>query len=68
MPLPKLGADAAIAKLPGWTKVSGARDAITRTFKFKDFNAAFGFMTRAALWPTSTTTIPNGPTSTTRWR
>ena len=25
------------------------RDAIARTFTFKDFNAAFGFMTRAAL-------------------
>ena len=25
------------------------RDAISRTFTFKDFNAAFGFMTRAAL-------------------
>jgi 4a-hydroxytetrahydrobiopterin dehydratase len=40
--------DAALAKLEGWSKVSG-RDAITRTFVFKDFNAAFGFMTRAAL-------------------
>ena len=50
MPLPKLGADAAIAKLPAWTKADGARDAIARTFKFKDFNAAFGFMTRVALW------------------
>ena len=40
--------DAALAKLAGWSKVSG-RDAITRTFVFKDFNAAFGFMTRAAL-------------------
>jgi len=35
-------------RLPGWTMVDG-RDAIARTFKFKDFNAAFGFMTRAAL-------------------
>ena len=39
---------AALAKLAGWSPVSG-RDAITRTFVFKDFNAAFGFMTRAAL-------------------
>ena len=39
---------AALAKLPGWTEVKD-RDAITRTFEFKDFNAAFGFMTRAAL-------------------
>ena len=47
----KLPADArkaALAKLKGWTEASG-RDAITRTFEFKDFNQAFGFMTRAAL-------------------
>lgn len=36
------------ARLPQWRLVEG-RDAITRTFTFKDFNAAFGFMTRAAL-------------------
>jgi 4a-hydroxytetrahydrobiopterin dehydratase len=36
------------ARLPGWHLVEG-RDAIARTFTFKDFNAAFGFMTRAAL-------------------
>jgi 4a-hydroxytetrahydrobiopterin dehydratase len=35
-------------RLPGWTMAQG-RDAISKTFKFKDFNAAFGFMTRAAL-------------------
>src|SRR3954463_5601002 len=39
---------AALAKLPGWTEVSG-RDAITKKFVFKDFNEAFGFMSRAAL-------------------
>ena len=39
---------AALLKLKGWAEVSG-RDAITRTFTFKDFNEAFGFMTRAAL-------------------
>ena len=39
---------AALAKLAGWSEVDG-RDAITKTFTFKDFNAAFGFMTRAAL-------------------
>lgn len=36
------------ARLPGWSRVEG-RDAITKSFKFKDFNAAFGFMTRVAL-------------------
>jgi 4a-hydroxytetrahydrobiopterin dehydratase len=39
---------AALAGLAGWKDVSG-RDAITKTFVFADFNAAFGFMTRAAL-------------------
>jgi 4a-hydroxytetrahydrobiopterin dehydratase len=39
---------AALAKLSGWTEVKD-RDAITRKFVFKDFNEAFGFMTRAAL-------------------
>jgi 4a-hydroxytetrahydrobiopterin dehydratase len=39
---------AALAKLAGWSEVKG-RDAITRKFVFKDFNEAFGFMTRAAL-------------------
>jgi len=38
----------ALSKLSGWSEVSG-RDAISRKFVFKDFNAAFGFMTRAAL-------------------
>ena len=39
---------AALAKLKGWSEVSG-RDAITRKFVFKDFNEAFGFMSRVAL-------------------
>ena len=37
-----------LGQLAGWQAVDG-RDAITRTFKFKDFNEAFGFMARAAL-------------------
>jgi 4a-hydroxytetrahydrobiopterin dehydratase len=47
----KLTGDArksALAKLQGWSEVKG-RDAISRKFMFEDFNAAFGFMTRAAL-------------------
>jgi 4a-hydroxytetrahydrobiopterin dehydratase len=39
---------AALRKLPGWTEVPG-RPAIARTFVFKDFNEAFGFMARVAL-------------------
>lgn len=38
----------ALTKLNGWSEVAG-RDAIARKFLFKDFNQAFGFMTRAAL-------------------
>jgi 4a-hydroxytetrahydrobiopterin dehydratase len=47
----KLTGDArktALAKLAGWSEVKD-RDAITKTFTFRDFNEAFGFMTRAAL-------------------
>src|SRR5258708_29890625 len=38
----------ALNGLPGWTDTPG-REAIARTFTFKDFNEAFGFMSRAAL-------------------
>lgn len=38
----------ALVELPGWSEAAG-RDAIARTFTFKDFNEAFGFMARAAL-------------------
>ncbi len=38
----------ALSGVPGWSEVNG-RDAIARTFTFKDFNEAFGFMSRAAL-------------------
>jgi 4a-hydroxytetrahydrobiopterin dehydratase len=38
----------ALAQLSVWNVVED-RDAISRTFKFKDFNAAFGFMSRVAL-------------------
>lgn len=38
-----------LAKLEGWQKVDD-REAISKSFKFKDFNAAFGFMSRAALY------------------
>lgn len=33
----------------GWSMVDG-RDAITKTYVFKDFVEAFGWMTRAAIW------------------
>ena len=38
----------AIAKLAGWREVNG-RDAITKIFTFKDFNQAFGWMSRVAM-------------------
>lgn len=44
----RIGAPAAIAQLSGWTAAPD-KDAIVKTFRFADFNAAFGFMTRVAL-------------------
>ena len=38
----------ALRKLSGWSETKD-RDAISKKFVFKDFNQAFGFMTRAAL-------------------
>ncbi|HEX8470397.1 MAG TPA: 4a-hydroxytetrahydrobiopterin dehydratase [Brevundimonas sp.] len=35
--------------LPLWSTAEDLRPAIARTLIFKDFNAAFGFMTRVAL-------------------
>lgn len=39
---------AAMLALPGWSECAD-RDAITKTFRFPDFAAAFSFMTRVAL-------------------
>ena len=49
MPAPKIGAEAAVARLDGWRTAEG-RDAIIKEFRFTDFNAAFGFMSRVALY------------------
>ncbi len=38
--------DAALATLPGWTRVG---DGLERSYRFADFVAAFAFMTRVAL-------------------
>ena len=38
----------ALQELDGWDDVPG-RDAITKTFRFKNFRKAFGFMAEAAL-------------------
>jgi 4a-hydroxytetrahydrobiopterin dehydratase len=51
MPIPRLTdaeVSALLAEHPGWTlRADGL--AIEREFRFKDFNQAFGFMTRVAL-------------------
>lgn len=39
----------ALGALKGWREVEG-RDAIAKTFTFTDFNQAFGWMTRVALF------------------
>jgi 4a-hydroxytetrahydrobiopterin dehydratase len=39
---------ALLSELPGWS-LRGDGLAIEREFKFADFNAAFGFMTRVAI-------------------
>lgn len=38
----------ALAELTDWNQVEG-RDAIEKSFKFKSFNEAWGFMSRVAL-------------------
>lgn len=37
---------AALAELPGWEVLNGK---LHKTFKFSDFTAAFGFMTKVAI-------------------
>ena len=39
---------AALEELEGWREVEG-RDAMTKTFTFKSFNQAWGFMNRVAM-------------------
>lgn len=45
----KIGADAALKALKGWTRADGERDAIFRAYRFADFKTAFAFMSAAAL-------------------
>ena len=52
MSVPRLSqaaADSLLAELPEWTLRADGK-AISHSFKFEDFNAAFGFMTRVALY------------------
>lgn len=46
--LDEAGRRAGLASLEGWQETPG-REAIAKTFRFKDFNAAFAWMTRVAL-------------------
>src|SRR6476661_2604241 len=46
--LTKQAVEQALATLPGWTLAADGLS-IARTFTFKNFSEAFGFMTRAAL-------------------
>ena len=43
----------ALHHLQGWSEVSG-RDAIAKTFQFKSFNQAWGWMARVALYAEKT--------------
>jgi 4a-hydroxytetrahydrobiopterin dehydratase len=43
-----VGAHSALLMLEGWT-AADTRDAILKTFVFKNFNEAFGFMTQVAM-------------------
>ncbi|PLC50116.1 4a-hydroxytetrahydrobiopterin dehydratase [Pollutimonas subterranea] len=43
-----IGAPSAMLLLEGWSALEG-RDAINKTFIFKNFNEAFGFMTCVAM-------------------
>ncbi|MCA8900797.1 MAG: 4a-hydroxytetrahydrobiopterin dehydratase [Hyphomonas sp.] len=45
----KIGADAALKALKGWSKGTSERDEIAKTFRFGDFKQAFAFMTAVAL-------------------
>ena len=44
----KMPVEQALARLDGWSAAPG-REAIQKSFRFEDFNQAFGFMTRMAL-------------------
>jgi 4a-hydroxytetrahydrobiopterin dehydratase len=45
---PVIGAQAALEQLEGWS-VAEERDAIVKSFRFKAFGEAFGFMAQVAL-------------------
>jgi 4a-hydroxytetrahydrobiopterin dehydratase len=44
----RIGVETALQSLPDWSRAPD-REALVRSLRFEDFNAAFGFMTRVAL-------------------
>lgn len=46
---PTLDVNAVLAELPDWSRAADQRPAITRTFRFETFSAAWGWMSRVAL-------------------
>ncbi|QKH34910.1 4a-hydroxytetrahydrobiopterin dehydratase [Achromobacter pestifer] len=48
-PPARIGTDTAVAALSGWQPVA-TRDAIEKRFRFPNFNTAFGFMARVAMF------------------
>lgn len=44
----KMGAQAAVKALDGWAQTEG-KDAIHKSYRFADFNEAWGFMSRVAI-------------------
>ena len=44
----RIGAETALGELEGW-RVADGRDAIVKSFRFTDFNAAWAWMSRVAL-------------------
>src|SRR3546814_16834296 len=61
MQLKLIGAPSALLLLDGWSAVA-SRDAIRKTFLFKNFNEAFGFMPRSALQADQLDHHPDGTT------
>jgi 4a-hydroxytetrahydrobiopterin dehydratase len=45
----RLGAEHVLQDLEGWSATEDDRDAISKTYKFSDFKAAFAFMSACAL-------------------
>jgi 4a-hydroxytetrahydrobiopterin dehydratase len=49
MPRARISTEEALAHAPGWSLAEGDRDALAKSFRFRDFKQAFAFMTQVAL-------------------